>query len=160
MNMEEKIFLIARKYKIGQDVIRINKNDLFPNLVKFRFQDELVFDYSSPIDLNIGKLSEIASIVKGMPQTNRLVESLGNDFFFVVPDIRFFSSGSFVSIPFILEEDEDMRNQRISFIQTVMEHGITKDVALEYSYYHVNDAYYGTRYSDKEEKLDFLRSLL
>lgn len=160
MSILENIFLLARKYRIGKQVININKSDLIPGLQNFKFQDEKVFKIDSPEDIHIGQITEIASIVQGVPETSRPFLDLGDDFYLVLPNVNFFSAGHTVSIPFIIEEDTDMRNQRIYFIQAVMEHDVSFDEALEYSYYFVNNAYYGTRYKKKEERLDYLLSLL
>lgn len=155
----DTLFLLLRKYRIGDLLIGINKNDLFPNIIDFTFENDKVFYYSDNPHVYFGQLKSVASVTRGLPKTDRHSIHIVDDIHLILPNLNLFSGGKTVSVPYLVEEDSDMRNQRLSFIHNVVENGTSEKEALEYSFYFVNNAYYGTRYKTKEDRLDKLLSL-
>jgi len=156
VKMEEDLLTYCRMYNIGSSIIKVMVDDkeVEKRLNKYLFENKIVFD--AKVSTNEDKF-DVAVLTKNTSVS--LPYYLDGIFHF--PEIILFTGGKIRRIPFLLEEDEYARDIRLDFIQRVTEHTLNFEEALEYSYYHLNDILYSTRYKERvENRLDFLRSLL
>lgn len=155
------LFLYLRKYKIGSYIIKVPIK--LQHLEQYMFNNNKVFEAScdNHTDVSFGLTSK-ASILDYPPvNMDRKHVPIGHDWFLVLPNIVFFAAGQMISMDYLPEEDEDMRNHRIRFIYSAVDHGTHVKDAIQYSKFHVNNITYGTRYeSEIEDKLDRLRAYL